>query len=106
MRLVLDSNVLVSGLGWHGVPGKLFDASRQGRISLVTRVALLAELRGVLLRDKLARELRLRRINPNELFDGYAAMAVMVAPVPVPPTVVRDRPTTECPNAPWAPRPI
>ncbi|MDA8398770.1 MAG: putative toxin-antitoxin system toxin component, PIN family [Actinomycetota bacterium] len=55
LRAVLDTNVIVSGLGWRGAPAAVLDAVLDGRVTLVTSPPLLAELRRVLLYPKLAR---------------------------------------------------
>lgn len=56
MRLVLDTNVLVSGLiRADGPPGQLLRAVRQERVVLVTSPPLIAELERVLVRSKLQR---------------------------------------------------
>jgi putative PIN family toxin of toxin-antitoxin system len=44
MRVVADTNIVVSGLMWRGNPRKILDAARTGEIQLLTTVALLAEL--------------------------------------------------------------
>lgn len=54
-RAVLDTNVIVSGLGWHGPPTTIIDAALDGRLVLVTSPPLLAELRRVLRYPKLAK---------------------------------------------------
>lgn len=54
-RAVLDTNVLVSGLGWPGPPATILDAASDGRLVLVTSAPLLAELRRVLAYPKLAK---------------------------------------------------
>lgn len=54
MRLVLDTNVVVSALVWGGVPYKLIEAAVAGDIELVTSPALQAELQPVLAREHLA----------------------------------------------------
>jgi len=51
VRLVLDTNVVVSALVWGGTPYKLLQAATVGGVELVTSPALLAELRGVLARE-------------------------------------------------------
>lgn len=90
MRLVLDTNTVLSGLLWGGTPGRLIDAALTGRLELASSAALLAELLGVLSREKFAARLAKRRISAAEVFDGYAALATMVAPVTILPTIVRD----------------
>jgi putative PIN family toxin of toxin-antitoxin system len=54
-RAVLDTNVIVSGLGWPGAPATILDAALDGRLVLVTSPPLLAELRRVLGYPKLAK---------------------------------------------------
>lgn len=44
MRLVLDTNVVVSALLWGGVPRLLLQAARERRVELFTSALLLAEL--------------------------------------------------------------
>jgi uncharacterized protein len=48
VRLVLDTNIALSGLLWGGPPGKLIDAELGGRIRLVSSIPLISELQGVL----------------------------------------------------------
>lgn len=45
IRAVLDTNTIVSGLGWGGPPGAVLDAGRVGQFEIVTSPALLDELR-------------------------------------------------------------
>ena len=63
MRLVLDTNTVISGLLWQGTPGRLIDAAQEKSITLCTSASLLAELRGVLMRAKFARQLQARALN-------------------------------------------
>lgn len=46
--VVLDSNVLVSALGWRGPEWKVYRACREGRLQMATSPALLEELTRVL----------------------------------------------------------
>jgi uncharacterized protein len=54
-RVVLDTNVIVSGFGWSGPPAAILDAAFDGRLVLVTSPPLLAELRRVLGYPKLVK---------------------------------------------------
>lgn len=55
MRLVLDTNTIVSGFLWKGQPHRLLNVAKTRRdITLYTSPKLLAELADVLSRDKLA----------------------------------------------------
>ena len=57
MRLVLDTNVVASGLLWNGAPARLLDAAQTGELELFTSTRLLAELAGILTRAKFAKAL-------------------------------------------------
>lgn len=90
MRLVLDTNIALSGLLWGRTPGELIDAAVQQRIELASSTALLAELQSVLARSKFARQFAQRGLVPADVFDGYAALVVNVSPLTVPRVVERD----------------
>jgi uncharacterized protein len=84
-RAVLDTNVIVSGLGWSGAPAAILDAVSDDRVVLVTSAPLLAELRRVLEYPRLAKVIQ----GGAQLADLVAASGVVVSPSRVL-TVVRD----------------
>jgi putative PIN family toxin of toxin-antitoxin system len=90
VRLVLDTNTVISGLLWHGTPGKLIDAAHAKTITLCTSAELLAELRGVLLREKFAKQLATRGLSAIDIFDGYAGLCTIVVPAIMSATIVND----------------
>jgi putative PIN family toxin of toxin-antitoxin system len=90
MRVVADSNIVVSGLLWRGYPRRILDLARCAEITLFTSTELLAELDDVLRRKKLARRLQLAGVAPSELVSGYAALARLVVPARIDPVVVDD----------------
>ncbi len=47
MRIVLDTNVFVSGVFFGGVPGRILEAWRDGRVQLVFSAAILVEYQRV-----------------------------------------------------------
>lgn len=47
MRCVLDTNVLMSGIFFGGVPGRVLEAWMSGRIELILSPEILAEYRTV-----------------------------------------------------------
>ncbi len=93
VRLVLDTNTAISGLLWYGTPGRLVDAAYSGSIKLCTSGILLAELRGVLARDKFSRQLETRGLNSVEVFNGYAALTTIVVPAIIHPIIIQILPT-------------
>ena len=90
MRLVLDTTTALSGLLWGGTPGRLIDAAEAGRIELASSAALLAELQGVLGRQKFTSQLARRKLIVGDVFDGYAALVSIVTPAVIPLTITRD----------------
>lgn len=90
MRVVADTNTVVSGLLWRGAPRKVLDATRKGRIELFTSVGLLAELEAVLGREKFAKRLSLAQIAPHQLVLGYAALAVPITPLTIAAVILDD----------------
>lgn len=53
MKIVLDTNALVSAIGWEGPPARILRACRGGQFTLVTSPQLLEELTRVLTYPKL-----------------------------------------------------
>lgn len=88
MRLVLDTNAAVSGLLWQ--PGKADRRRASRRRDLYTTASLLAELHGVLGREKFAKHLQARRLTAIQIFEGYAALATVVVAAIIPAVVVDD----------------
>ncbi|HWL94170.1 MAG TPA: putative toxin-antitoxin system toxin component, PIN family [Phycisphaerae bacterium] len=90
MRLVLDTNILVSALLWKGPPHALLQYGRVGRATLFTSADLLAELDEVLARPKMSKRLRLARVRGIDLVHGIAAICTMVEPASIPLAVIDD----------------
>ncbi|HEY1774684.1 MAG TPA: putative toxin-antitoxin system toxin component, PIN family [Solirubrobacteraceae bacterium] len=73
-RVVLDTNVLVSGLGWFGPPAAIVDAITAGELTLLSSPALMAELRRVLRYPKLAKVFA----DPDAIAELVASASVQV----------------------------
>jgi uncharacterized protein len=76
IRAVLDTNTIVSGVGWGGPPGAVLDAALAGHFELVISPALLDELRRVLSYPKLQAVIG----DADELVKFLALAAVVVTP--------------------------
>ena len=83
MRLVLDTNVVASGLLWSGAPRLLLQARREKRIELFTSPALLAELTEVLARSKFDKKIEASSLSIDEIVDRYAVLAALVRPIAI-----------------------
>ncbi len=90
MRVVADTNTLVSGLLWQGNPRRVLDAARAGTLQMYTTAALLAELEDVLQRPKFAQRLSLAGVTSHTLVLGYAALARLVEPAAITPVILAD----------------
>lgn len=90
MRVVLDTNVVASGLLWDGVPARLIDAGKSARIELSTSRVLLAELTRILRRPKFAKIIGAGDITVDDLVLGYAEIAVEVIPARMNPVITAD----------------
>ena len=90
MRLVLDTNVVVSGLLWNSAPAQLLIAAELGEIELFTSRPLLVELSNVLTRSKFARAMIAVGLPYGELVLSYAELATLVVPATIPPAIAAD----------------
>lgn len=90
MRIVVDTNLLVSGVISQGLPRRLVDEALAGAFELCTSEVLLAELLEVLSREKFAARLVQAKMTPQGFVDDLRKVAVIVAPAAVPRVIERD----------------
>lgn len=90
MRLVLDTNIVISGLLWSGPPAQLLEAAQANEVELFTTRQLLAELTRVLHRTKFANAIVASRLSIEELVLGYADLATVIEPSSIAPTITAD----------------
>jgi putative PIN family toxin of toxin-antitoxin system len=86
VRVVADTNTVVSAFLWGGPPAAVLAAAREGRITLFTSAVLLAELEDVLSREKFAE--RIARVGSSvaQMMAGYRALVTVVRPTAIEPT--------------------
>ncbi len=89
MRVVADTNIVVSAFLWGGIPRQILDAARRQDIALFTSAALIAELEDVLGREKFAKRIVQVGSSTAEMVGDYLALAHLVLPT-VHPSVVHD----------------
>src|SRR5689334_16860751 len=70
VRIVADTNTLISGSLWSGNPGRLLDAVKAGKLTLVQTPQLWVEFVEVLNRPKFLARLRLIGLTPTALADS------------------------------------
>jgi uncharacterized protein len=79
MRVVLDTNVLISALLWSGTPGRLIDLASEGYLQLFTSSALLTELDEILHRKKLVKTVAATGFTPSGLYKRYQRLSHAVS---------------------------
>lgn len=91
MRLLLDTNVVVSALLWRGTPYRLLAEIRErGDVQLVASMALLDEFADVLARPFAAQRLAMIGRTVRDVVADYVALVELVEPANVPRVVLGD----------------
>ncbi len=90
MLLVIDTNVLLSGLFWRGPPHALVGKVRDGTADLALSPALIEELADVLARPKFAAILARTSRTPERILAELRALVDIVAAPPLPRPICRD----------------
>lgn len=90
MRIVLDTNVVISALLWGGTPYRLIQAAAEGSLTLCTSKVLIAELREVLDREYLRARLGRHSRSLEQAISFYAELTISVSAVDVPRVVPAD----------------
>lgn len=91
MRIVLDTNVVLSALLWRGTPYQLLDAIRShGEARFFTSPALLDELADVLTRPSATKRLAIIGKTAREVLADYIEAVEVVEPEHVPRVVPDD----------------
>jgi putative PIN family toxin of toxin-antitoxin system len=78
MRIVADTNVVVSAFLWGGVPKQFLAAARVQSVTLYTSATLIAELEEILAREKFAERLVRVGSSVEEILGDYRALAKLV----------------------------
>jgi putative PIN family toxin of toxin-antitoxin system len=87
MKIVLDTNVLISGIFFSGPPSRILSAWVEDKFELVVSPEILAEYRDVLARigEKFP------GVEPGPVLDRIALHALLVLPVKLPRDACADR---------------
>ena len=90
MKLVLDTNTVVSGFLWRNAPRLIIDEAVEGRITLATSTVLVDELAEVISRAKFARKIAEQGLSVSALLDRYTKLAARVTPARIRRVVLTD----------------
>lgn len=84
MRIVLDTNIVLSAVLWQGTPHHLLKAIRQQPgVQLYSSMALIEELADVLTRDSASKRLALIGKTAREALTDYVEAIELVEPIEV-----------------------
>lgn len=83
MRLVLDTNVVVSAVLGSSAPTRLIELAAESAVDLVTSRALLAELAEVLDREHISRRLESKHRSVLDVLALYEALAESIVPASI-----------------------
>jgi putative PIN family toxin of toxin-antitoxin system len=91
VRVVLDTNTLVSGIiSSGGPPRRLLDGARTQAFESYSSAILLAELLDVLSRDKFARRLEVAGLTPQGIVIDLRRLVSLVDPADLPRVIPAD----------------
>lgn len=91
IRVVIDTNLLVSALLFGGVPARVYDLRSTGQIIILTSDMHTAELTRVLYRAKFSKRFELQQQTPGNVISGYLLKTETVIPVSdIPADAIRD----------------
>lgn len=90
-KVVLDTNVLISGVIASGYSAAILDAARREEIKLVTSLHLLEEFSEVITRRHIARKYPKAAENAESLLDFLRAFAILTPGIPDSTAISPDR---------------
>jgi uncharacterized protein len=90
MIVVFDTNTVLSSFFWNGAPAQLLGLARSGACQLASCETQLKELFDVLERPYFEKRRAALSISSTTLVKGFAKLAFLVTPSPLPHPVCRD----------------
>jgi len=82
-RVVFDTNTVLSGLLWTGIPAQLMDKAFSHTFELLSSELLLAEFETTIRRDKFTKRITEGGETVDALIARYRALVIMVKPIPI-----------------------
>lgn len=90
MRLVLDTNVVISGLLWGGSPRRLLELAAGKTATLYSSPWLVSELEDTLQYPRLAPRIASLNMTPAALATRYTVLVTQISPLDVPQVIAQD----------------
>ena len=89
MRIIADTNVVVSGLLWGGAPNQILKWARDGRIQLLVCEQTVAELKRVLHYQRFSKRLSDLDLRPSAVLAYFMNLAVFVEDIENIPRIIK-----------------
>jgi uncharacterized protein len=90
IRVVFDTNVIISGRLWSGAPHQAINLIAVGRVQSLISEEMIDELRDVLARPKFIGRLEAISKTAEEIVSEYLRSAIVVEAAHLPPTIQAD----------------
>jgi len=81
LRVVADSNVLVSALLWTGTPYEIIKLAENKKIKLYSSLPIIEEISEVLIRPKFIERIGELKTTPEELIESLLSIVEIVHPI-------------------------
>ncbi|MBW1700229.1 MAG: putative toxin-antitoxin system toxin component, PIN family [Deltaproteobacteria bacterium] len=78
LKAVMDTNVLISGILWRGVPFNLLRWAEEGRLRIYTSLEILSEVYRVLHYPKFQQYIDNQQASPGELFAKIVSLCTII----------------------------
>ena len=93
--LILDSNVILSGLIWGGKPAQILEQIESGHASLFTSRRQLEEFTRITSYPKVIKALGKRNLIPRDLVVWLVRQAILIMPKPFNEVIIPNDPTDD-----------
>jgi putative PIN family toxin of toxin-antitoxin system len=91
VKIVIDTNVAISGLLWHGPPNHILKWARDGIVRILACEGTNAELKRVIEYERFAERLSALGMTPEEVFAYFVNLALFVpSPKRIPKKIIQD----------------
>lgn len=90
MRVVLDTNIIISAFLWGGKTSKILDLVEDKRITVYTCLEQISELEGVLERTKFTEIFRRTGLRPELIVAGFLNCSLFIEPIKLPDIIKND----------------
>jgi putative PIN family toxin of toxin-antitoxin system len=90
IRVVFDTNVIISGCLWSGAPRQALYAAYEGNAKLLISEAMVDELKDVLGRPKFAKRLELLKKSAEQVLTEHLRFTDVIEVQSIPATILAD----------------